>query len=275
MRILLSLFIFSFLFVAVFADAALIRRGGRATISNNSATILLMVPEDQVVGSDSSNLKLPNDMSIPSANSVTMEAGTERIYTTDNSCFTLVGNSRQLDTFNASNQLCYWEFSQGEALNMFGFMDHYIPGALSHSVTWEIASPTYSKTFSGPSSTIGNNPSSSSIVRDIFLNADAPDDLVPGTYEVFATSVQTAIDGYVFFEYAWVNIFGINCDINNGPGTEPFCLLGGKSFGTSYSRTSTPTRLVITQVSEPMALTSAALLLVLFFRRRFHQLTAP
>lgn len=262
MRYLLtSILIFSMVFVSFFADARLLRFGGRATISNNSATILLMVP-DSLLGNGL--LVLPNG-NLPTIDEAIMESGSERSYTIPQECFTSLADQEQLDRFEAENEPCEWEFKEGEDLSMLGYMDHYIANALDQIVTWSIVSPTYSKTFSNLNTTFAQGDGS---VKDFSFSAQAPDDLLAGEYEVFATTSQKAISGYSFFEYDFVT--PVTCDVMlNDTNWTNVCIQPGRVIGETYSLTSRATKLTVTAASAPAVFSLLAISIFILIRRRF------
>lgn len=240
--------------VAFSAEARLIRNGGRATVSNNSATLVLLVDNTRISG----DLLILDDGLRPdgsgSANPATMESGSERIYTVPDECFTFVGSFEQQEEFNAANEDCRYEFLEGEPLEFSGFMDHFLPGAASVDVLWSLASPVsdFKIDFPGGITSFDAEGDFTSTTADLNLSVAAPGGLVPGEYEIAARSVQTAPEGFSFFEYAFVTPTA--CDVPIfGPDEPAVCILGGESFGDTYSNSSLATRVTVLPGVAPPA----------------------
>ncbi|MEE4109593.1 MAG: PEP-CTERM sorting domain-containing protein, partial [Halieaceae bacterium] len=244
--------------VAFSAEARLIRNGGRATVSNNSAKYVLLVDDTRISG----DFLILDDSSRPdqdgSANLATMESGSERIYTVPDECFTFVGSFAQQEEFNATNEDCRYEFLEGEPLEFLGFMDHFLPGAFV-DIQWSLTSPdsAFSFDFPGEITSFDTESDFTSTTAVLNLSVDAPPGLVPGEYEIAARSIQTAPAGFSFFEYAFVTPTA--CDVPIfGPDGPTVCLLGGESFGDTYSNSSLGTQVTILPGDAPPVLTVPA-----------------
>ena len=254
-------------FVACTADARLIRNGGRATVSNNSASFVLLAPDALVSG----DILILPDGNLPQNDQATMEAGSERIYTVPDECFTFVGSDAEADLFNATNEDCRYEFFEGEKLDFLGFMDHFLPAAASSDVVWTIASATgpFSFEFPGGNTVFDTSNDFSSTTAALTLSAPAPAGLVVGEYEISARSTQTAPTGFSFFEYAFVT--PITCAPLNGPTEPDVCFVAGTNFGDSYENFSRPTRVTILEAPEPPTIALFLLAAVAGARRRLRR----
>jgi hypothetical protein len=245
--------------VAFSAEARLIRNGGRATVSNNSAKYVLLVDNTRISG----DLLILEDGLRPdeggSANPATMESGSERIYTVPDECFTFVGSFEQQEEFNAANEDCRYEFLEGEPLEFLGFMDHFLSGVASVDVLWSLTSAdsAFSIDFPGGITSFDTESDFTSTTAVLNLSVDAPPGLVPGEYEIAARSIQTAPAGFSFFEYAFVT--PTTCDVPIfGPDEPTVCILGGESFGDTYSNSSLGTQVTILPGGTPPVLTVPA-----------------
>lgn len=247
MRLIIIITLFSLLFVTFFADARLLRFGGRGTISNNSATVVVLVEESAVSGG---TLFLNGD-DVPGIGEVIMEAGAEFVYSVPDVCFTFLGSQEQLDYFEANNKPCEWLFNEGEDLNIMSFMDNYISSAASHELSWRVFNDDYSRLFEGVDVDI--SPRSVASRADLSLQTSAPDDLKAGTYKVEAKVLQTAPVGFTFFSFGQVENLIPACFIDGPPGSPEQCIYMGQNLGTSFERTSFATTLNIATVSAPAA----------------------
>lgn len=267
------------LFAACSAEARLIRGGGRATVSNNSATFVFLAEQSSVFGD---TYRVPGD-TLPSFEEAVMEAGSERIYTVpndgegDQACFTFAGSSEQADEFNATNEDCRYEFFEGEQLDFFGFMDHLLPASEFTEISWIIESVGGDFSFTFPSELTEIVPGEgSSLTRaDLFLSAPPPLGLVAGEYQLRANSTQIAPQGFTYFEYAFVNST-VFCEPLNGPDQPDVCFIGGRDLGSSFENRSRPTQvsiLAVATVAEPptLALLALAAIGALIRRRRRKQ----
>jgi hypothetical protein len=256
--------IVSCLFASFIADAGLIRTVGRGTVSNNSATIVLLVPETQI-STHSNYLFYDYYSQFGHDAEVVMESGSERIYTVPDYCYTFVGDQSQLADYN---EPCYWQFALGEQLQLFGFLDHLFDDTIKETF-WQITSATFDESYFSPEvSTVARNDSTTQ--ADIYLNTAMSTNMVAGEYEVFANFKQTAPTGYVFYQYAWVYSQQICAQVGDGP-NDTECWLPGNVLGSTFENKSVSTRLVITpanQVNSPptMVLSLAAMFVLIRLR---------
>jgi len=255
-----KILLLSFLLIANVVNAGLVRGGGRGGISNNSATIVLLVPEDQI--STSTNfLYYDYFTSFGSDAEVVMEAGSERIYTVPDYCYTLVGSQEQLDLFTDP---CYWTFNQNEQLKMFGFLDHLFENTIKQT-SWTIKSDNYEKSFVEPDVSYQSR-NDSTTQADIFLDVDMPADLLVGEYEAFANFTQTAPDGFVFYQYYWVTQDPLCIQETADP--VEVCFLTGDILGNVFENDSKATQLIISANAPAMGTLWMICSLVLYVRQR-------
>jgi hypothetical protein len=263
-----KILIISCLFFSFIADAGLIRTVGRGTVSNNSATIVLLVPETQI-STNSNYLFYDYYTQFGHDAEVVMESGSERIYTVPDYCYTFVGDQSQLANYN---EPCYWQFAQGEQLQMFGFLDHLFDDTIKETF-WQITSATFEQSYFSPEvSTVARNDSTTQ--ADIYLDTAMPANMIAGEYEVFANFKQMAPTGYVFYQYAWVDSQQICGQVSADP-NDIECWLPGQVLGSTFDNNSVATRLVITAVNQvnspPTIFLSLMTMFVLFRLRRQRQ----
>ncbi|SNY45708.1 hypothetical protein SAMN06297280_0943 [Arsukibacterium tuosuense] len=242
----------SLLVYSAAAEAELIRNAGKGSISISFPTWVTMVPETElVVGLLREEYYAAG---VPQASRGPGEYYISAVPEED--CIVYLDGNTPFE-----GDPCYWQFYQGEMLDLFGYTQSFFADAQS-LLSWTISNGSDSWVFSGADVEVEEG-----LVlqtrREIYMNAAMPAGLLPGEYTLTASLDITAPDGYVFYN--------IDTLIS-----EPACIpeLGGcfrfgSSFGDSWLVTSDPERFVVLPlaVSEPATFGLFSLLLLLLYRR--------
>jgi hypothetical protein len=246
---------FSQVFLLVYsavAEAGLVRNAGKGSISISFPTWVVMVPESElVVGLLREEYYAAG---VPQASRGPGEYYISAVPEED--CIVYLDGNTPFE-----DDPCYWEFYQGEPLDLFGYTQSFFAEAQS-LLSWTISNGTESWVFSGDDVSVEDGLAWQTR-REIYMNAAMPTGLMPGEYSLTASLDMTAPEGFVFYN--------IDTFIS-----EPACIpeLGGcfrfgSSFGDSWLVTSDPERFVVLPlaVSEPATFGLFSLLLLLLYRR--------
>ena len=241
-----------FLVYRAVVGAALIRNGGKGSISISFPTRVAMVPESElVVGLLREEYYAAG---VPVADRGPGEYFISAVPEED--CIVYLDGNTPFD-----GEPCYWQFYQGEMLGLFGYTQSFFAEAQS-LLSWTISNGSNSWVFSG-ADVSAEDGLDWQTRREIYMNAAMPADLMPGEYTLTTSMDITAPEGFVFYN---IDTF------ISGPACIPElggCFRFGSSFGNNWLVTSDPERLIVLPlaVSEPATLSLFSLLLVLLYRR--------
>ncbi|KKO47770.1 hypothetical protein VT06_15125 [Arsukibacterium sp. MJ3] len=234
------------------AEAGLVRNAGKGSISISFPTWVTMVPETELV----SGLLREEYFAagVPIAARGPGEYAISAVPEED--CIVYLDGNTPFE-----DAPCYWQFYQGEPLDLFGYTQSFFAEAQS-LLSWTISNGINSWVFSGVDVAVEEGLSQQTR-REMYMNAAMPADLQPGEYTLRASLNITAPESFVFYN---IDTF------ISGPACIPElggCFRLGNSFGNSWVVTSDLERFVVLPlaVPEPASLSLFAMLLLLLFRR--------
>ncbi|MGQ8367191.1 hypothetical protein [Glaciecola sp. 1036] len=267
-----SLCFYSVVFILLvfnsFADARLVRGGGRGGITVSFGTLDLLVPMSAI--NDFSLLDYSYYDSMPSEDRVgIIPPSYPMVQGVPDDCFEpLSGDEPFVD------DPCYWEFSETEqTLEFLGSTVSHFENAIQN-ITWQIypanvsvfsptATPLYefdnSHTTVNPLQYAGNMPH-----KTLAFSAPMPAGIAPGEYQVLLTMEQTAPDGWVF--YSGDTISNLDEACLGDPGNIQ-CSLLGNIRGTTFTQSALE-RMVVVSTPQSIGIFSIIFLLIMRMRAK-------
>jgi len=178
----------SMLFLSFFADAALIRGGGKGTESSSEAQNFYRIADTYI---DALGVK----PGFSATDRETLVNGKIPLFAVPTDCYVDV----TIMPPDFENDPCYYQFYQNELLQFEGYMAMYFENAPLMDLVWTLSGAGYSQSFSGTHEE-----------RKAFLDTTMPL-LAAGEYQIRLMVTFYAGAGYKFYTDPTVHSDNLNC----------------------------------------------------------------
>lgn len=208
--------------IAFVGNAAVIKRGGSGDETASASREIHLINDAAL----NTNNKFDADFyKTGQYQYIDFNPGPDEVYAMADECI-YFADIQTIEQNRAHGELpCYWEFEQGETLDVWGFQYMFLSGLPQYEVNWTITNGVQSWLFSSPDTLIDD-------VGQLFLNSVMPADMLIGEYAVTVEVKQFAPDGFFFYDTGSHDSIREEC----GPDpTETFAICwinGGKTGST-------------------------------------------